>query len=68
MSTPASYRIWKMLCPFRKTGSPVLGTFGKSAATVIILRVEVFRQLIDDHPSLATAQFEVGEFTDEENS
>lgn len=57
---PKPYRIWTLLCPFRKDGWPVLGTMGRSIEGVVIFKADEWKRLMQDHPSLATAQFEVG--------
>ena len=54
------YRIWAMHCPFRKTGSPVLGTFGRTTQPVVIMTMATWKQLCEDVPQLQTTQFEVG--------
>ena len=53
-------RIWAMWCPFRKTGSPVLGSFGATERQVIIIPVESWKKLCAENPGLQTRQFEVG--------
>jgi len=56
------YTIWAMDCPFRKSGSPVLGNMGSRVERVIIIDAKTWNRLIAEHPSLATAQFRVGEY------
>lgn len=58
------YRIWVMQCPFRKTGSPVLGTFGASIRGVVIFDIETWKRLCQDVPQLQTTMFEVGSYED----
>lgn len=53
-------RVWVMHCPFRKTGSPVLGTFGASEEVVVIFKMADWKKLCTDVPQLQTTQFEVG--------
>jgi hypothetical protein len=53
-------RIWAQHCPFRKTGSPVLGTFGATIEPVVIMKMSTWTQLCKDVPQLQTTQFEVG--------
>jgi hypothetical protein len=53
-------RMWAMHCPFRKTGSPVLGSFGASIEPVVIMKMSTWTQLCKDVPQLQTTQFEVG--------
>lgn len=55
-------RIWAMHCPFRKTGSPVLGTFGAKVRPVVILPMETWTALCREIPELGAKQFEVGSF------
>lgn len=57
---PTKHRIWAAHCPFRKSGSPVLGTTGSSIQPVIVMTVETWKKLCAEHPTLGTAQFEVG--------
>jgi hypothetical protein len=56
----AKYRIWVTHCPFRKTGSPVLGTFGRDIKPVVIFTMETWNRLCQDVPQLQTTMFEVG--------
>lgn len=56
------YRIWAAHCPFRKSGSPVLGTMGSRIEEVIVIRVETWKRLCEDVPQLQTTLFEVGTF------
>ena len=56
------YRMWALSCPFRKDGTPVLGTFGAREQTVVIFTLETWRRLCADVPALATTQFEVGQY------
>lgn len=55
------YRIWPTPIPFNKQGWPVVGNFGKEWRQVVVMDAETFKRLIAEHPSLATAQFEVAE-------
>jgi hypothetical protein len=55
-------RIWAMWCPFRKSGSPVVGTFGHTERDVIIIPTETWRRLCHEIPALATRHFEVGTY------
>lgn len=61
---PPKYRIWAMLCPFRKTGSPVVGNMGSSVESVVIFKLETWKQLCQDVPQLQTTLFEVGSYED----
>lgn len=56
-----TYRIWMMHCPCRKTGSPVVGTFGRTIQPVVIMRMETWTRLCQDVPQLQTTMFDVGE-------
>lgn len=55
-------RMWVMHCPFRRTGSPVLGTFGARTEPVVIMTAETWKQLCDRVPALQTMEFEVGTY------
>ena len=57
---PAPYTVWSTEAPFRKDGFPVVGTFGATSRSVIIMTRETFKRLVDEHPSLSTAEFRVG--------
>ena len=60
-STPVTkHRIWAMHCPFKESGSPVLGTFGYTERGVIIIPIETWNALCREIPELARTQFEVG--------
>lgn len=54
------YRIWAMACPFKKSGFPVVGTFGATVRNVVIFDVATWTRLCQDVPQLQTTQFEVG--------
>jgi hypothetical protein len=58
--TKSPYRIWVAQCPFKKSGFPSLGSFGKSIAPVVIFKMETWKRLCADVPQLQTTQFEVG--------
>ena len=60
--TPKPYRIWPEHMPFRRNGTPVVGNMGSGYRAVVIMERETFKRLIDEHPSLATAQFEVAQY------
>jgi hypothetical protein len=53
--------MWILECPFRKDGSPVLGTMGSSVRRVVVFEAETFKQLLEDHPTLKVQKFRVGE-------
>lgn len=53
-------RIWAFHCPFRKTGSPVLGSFGATIRPVVIVPMETWTKLCREIPELGARQFEVG--------
>lgn len=55
-------RIWVMHCPFRKEGTPVLGSFGRTVRPVVIFEMATWKKLCEDVPQLQTTQFEVGSF------
>lgn len=56
------FRIWAMECPFRRSGSPVMGTFGATAKPVVVMTTETWARLVQRIPELKTMQFEVGTF------
>lgn len=56
----AQYRMWVAHCPFKKSGFPSLGTFGKEFKPVVIMTMATWEQLCRDVPQLQTTQFEVG--------
>lgn len=56
------FRIWVAECPFRKNGSPVLGSFGARTNTVVIMNWQTWQRLCETVPQLATTQFEVGTY------
>ena len=60
--TPQPLRIWAAHCPFRKTGSPVLGTMGATVQPVVVMTMATWNRLCADVPALQTMQFEVGTF------
>lgn len=55
-------RMWIMECPFRKNGTPVLGSMGRTIRRVVVMEAETFKALLDAHPSLKEQQFNVGTF------
>ena len=55
-------RIWAMHCPFRKTGSPVLGSMGTSVRPVIVMTMETWYALCQRFPEIQTMQWEVGTY------
>lgn len=56
------YRIWPELAPFRKNGTPVVGTMGSTFRRVVIMDAEDFKRLVRENPDLATAKFEIAEY------
>lgn len=60
--TAKALRIWVAHCPFRRDGSPVLGTMGSSIETVVVLHSDTWKKLCEEIPALAATQFEVGTF------
>lgn len=56
------YRVWALHCPFRKDGTPVLGSFGAREQSVVIMTVETWERLCADVPQLQTTKFEVGSY------
>lgn len=58
-------RIWALWCPFNKKGFPVLGSFGSTERSVVIIPMETWNQLCADNPGLQTTQFDVGHYVAE---
>lgn len=58
------YRIWTLMCPFKKNGFPVVGTFGTRTGQVVIFSTAEWKRLCEDVPQLQTTQFEVGSYED----
>ena len=52
--------IWALHCPFRRDGSPVLGTMGSRIESVVVMELETWQRLCREIPELATRQFRVG--------
>lgn len=52
--------IWAVHCPFRKNGTPVLGTMGAEIRGVIVIPVETWTALCREIPALGAKQFTVG--------
>ena len=58
--------MWVLECPFKKSGFPVVGTFGKTTKPVVIMTTETWKQLCKDVPQLQTMQFNVGHYTEDQ--
>jgi hypothetical protein len=58
----APVTIWVAECPFRRNGSPVLGTMGSTTDTVIVFRSAEWKRLCAAIPALATTAFNVGTY------
>ena len=54
--------MWVAHCPFRKNGSPVLGTMGSRIDTVMLFTSAEWKRLCEQVPALATTQFRVGTY------
>ena len=59
------FRIWALSCPFRKDGTPSLGSFGSTIRNVVIVPVETWTTLCQENPALAATKFEVGAYEDD---
>lgn len=59
-SPQTPYRIWTLSCPFKKSGVPVMGTFGHRLRSVVVMDLTTWQRLCADVPQLATTTFEVG--------
>lgn len=61
-TTPTThYTLWAGTTTFRKDGTPVLGTMGRTAQRVVIMPVDEFTRMIGEHPTLRDAQFDIGD-------
>jgi hypothetical protein len=56
------FRIWALACPFKKDGTPSLGTFGRTIRNVVIVPVETWTQLCRENPGMSATRFEVGSY------
>jgi hypothetical protein len=56
----APLRIWALHCPFRRNGSPVLGSFGSTEQPVVIMTADTWTRLCLEIPELGQRQFSVG--------
>jgi hypothetical protein len=54
--------MFAMHCPFRKSGSPVLGNMGSSVRAVVVFEMSEWQRLCAQVPQLATTQFRVGTY------
>ena len=52
--------------PFKKSGFPVVGTFGKTTAPVVIMTMATWKKLCEDVPQLQTTEFNVGHYSEDE--
>lgn len=59
---PPPPRIWSMAMPFRKDGTPVVGTMGREIKSVVIMTRETWLKLCKEIPQLGTTKFEIGEW------
>ena len=57
-----AYTIWSVATPFRKDGTPVMGNMGSTIKSVVVMESATFKRILAEHPSLQTAQFNVGTF------
>lgn len=51
-----------MAMPFRKDGTPVVGTMGREIKSVVIMTRETWLKLCKEIPQLGTTKFEIGEW------
>lgn len=56
--------IWGVSCPFNKKGFPVVGSFGSSIKSVVIIPASTWSEICRRHPSLAKQEFNVGSYYD----
>lgn len=59
-STELPITLYRTFMPFNKHGAPVVGNFGSRVDTVLIITTKEWDRLLEQHPSLKTAQFRVG--------
>lgn len=52
--------MWYLECPFRKSGSPVMGNVGTSVRHVIVFEYDEWLRFAKLHPTIETQQFNVG--------
>ena len=52
--------IWALPCPFRKDGSPVLGSQGRTIRNVVVMEMETWTKLCEEIPELGKREFRVG--------
>jgi hypothetical protein len=64
MTERVPYTLWRMDCPFRKTGSPITGNIGSTYRSVVIMETAEFQRMLRDHPSLTAedVKFNLGSF------
>lgn len=58
MPQPKPYRIWFATTPFRRNGTPVVGSSGSSLRRVGIIDGDEFSRLLTDFPALKDVKFE----------
>jgi hypothetical protein len=64
-TTPAKpITLWSIACPFRKTGSPVVGTMGTSIRDVVVMEADEWKRMLRLIPAdvLEKTQFNVGSY------
>ena len=59
------FRLWVFHCPFRKDGTPVLGTCGATIQPVVLMTMDTWTRLCAEVPALQTRQFEVWTYGDD---
>jgi hypothetical protein len=52
------YRVYFASTPFRKEGTPVVGSAGSTVRRVVIIEGEEFHRLMTDFPALKDVKFE----------
>jgi hypothetical protein len=60
--------MWALICPFKKSGFPSVGSFGARVEAVVIITVDEWKRLCADTPQLQTTQFDVGTYVDGDES
>lgn len=62
MSDEAKIKLIVAHCPYRKNGSPVLGSFGATIKPVVLFELDEWKRLCKLVPALADMEFDVGSF------
>ena len=55
------YTVWATAAPFRKNGTPIVGNVGSSIESVVIMKADTFKRLVNE-PGLAQVEWRLGTF------